>query len=1110
MSKLDKTSFVRRLQAAVLLACVLIANTGWSAPLARNVQFSNLTARDGLSSEFVHAVAQDADGFIWFGTQDGLNRFDGHQVVVYEHDPADPASLANNFIWDLFVDSKDRLWVATNRGLSRYDPQRDQFENDPFRLAENQAVGRVRAVFEDRSGVFWVATLDDGLLAVEPSGSVRHFRHDASQPNGLPSDSIIDLLEDNKGRLWIGTDGQGLSRFEASTETFITHRSDPGNAHSLSDDTVRALYEDRAGNLWIGTASGGLNLMLDSGGRFRRFPNDPNDPSSLGTGQVTAVLEDARGTLWVGTETGLYEWRPDASGFVRYQRDSGDLASLASNRVNAIAQDRSGVLWLATHGGVSSWNYFSDPFVYYDRTQGFLENDLVTSIAERRDGILWVGTYGGGLAQIDLANGTTRHFRADDQVPGGLNDDRVMALHVDHQDRLWIGTRNRGLNLLNPDGRTFSSFVHEPSTTGSLSGNGVTSIYSDADGTLWVGVFGGGLNRMHPLQPGKFETFRHDPTDVGSLSSDRVLMIQRDRAGTLWIGTERGGLNRFDSETQTFERFPVTGAQDTRPDDLGTPWNMVEERDGTLWVATMGDGLLRIQPRALGEDLSITRFGTADGMAPTIYGLLLGNDGDVWASSNRGLYRLDPETRDVRQFDQRNGLRGTEFSPNAQERSRSGRLLFGGNKGVVGFFPGELPRNRTPPNISVRAESRTSLLTTGSSLRPPDAISLPYLDTFVSFNFVALDMVSPDKNQYRYRLHGFDADWVPAGHFRHARYTNLPSGSFRFQVQASNNDGVWNEEGVSVDIDVIAPPWRNAWAILGYVLVGLSLVFWYLYAQKTRSMRAGRAREALEAQVTERTSELASRNAELSTLNQELSTLNDKLSEASVTDSLTGLRNRRFVDQFIATEVSGVDRRRQEVSPDSDNQRDSSQMLYFMMIDLDGFKTINDTFGHQAGDRVLVQVKDVLVACCRTSDALIRWGGDEFMVIGHVADFEGVQVLAERIRDTIARRPFHVGNGNIGRISASIGMAPYPFSKTGEPISWEVVANVADQAAYLAKQNGRNAWVSIDATTELPMEAISAAPSELNRLVESGALRIETSVEGGVVIDQPPARTGTR
>ena len=1075
-------------------------NASQTSSVPRNIQFANVTTEAGLSAEFVHTLIQDSKGYLWFGTQDGLNRFDGQDMVVYEHEPDNPNSLSSSFIWSLYLDDQGDLWVGTNRGVNKYDYVTDEFTRNPLGLEPALSDMRIRALTQDRKGIFWLGTVDRGLLSVDTrDGTVVHFTHDAEDLNSLPHDQVIVVHQDRKGRMWVGTDGGGLAQLDQVTGAFTVFRHQPDVPSSLSGDQIRSMFEDRAGRIWIGTAKGGLNVLDNVPGSFKHYRHDPQDPNSLGSGQIPSIFEDADGTLWVGTESGLSESRPSIRGFVHYRNDSDDLQSLVNDRVNAMIQDASGVLWLATHGGISNWNYFSDLFGYLRTDLGFLESDIVTSIAESSDGKIWVGTYGGGLTRISLATGEVLHYRSDPTDPTSLADDRVMVVHVDTWDQVWVGTRNGGLNLLNEDGTGFRRMQADPDDARSLSGNAIASINTDRNGTLWVGVFDGGLNRAEAADYSRFDHFRHEPDDSTSLSSDRVLALHIDRNNELWIGTEDGGMNRFDPVKEKFTRFRLSSDLDPSQ-TAGTAWEIMEARDGTFWIGTMGSGLLRWdrQDRKAGL-ANFRRYGKRDGLAQNIFAAVEGADGEIWLSSSNGLYRFDPATLTSSRFDRKNGLRGTEFNQGAGLRIRGGSIMFGGTSGIVGFYPGELPQNMHIPQISITAHSRDAQITRAFSSGSTPQVELGYLDPFISFDFAALDFVSPDKNRHRFRLAGFDAEWTEVDRFRRATYTNLPSGSYVFEVQAANNDNVWNREGAAIDIVVTPPPWQRWWAYLSYGLIITSLIGWYFRKQQLKGRLEARRRIELEQQVQERTSELAARN-------EQLQQLNEQLAEASVTDSLTGLRNRRYVDEFIATEVSMVERRlvEGEAADRAGEQRDSSRLLFFMMIDLDGFKLINDSYGHLAGDRVLVEVKDALEYCCRESDVIIRWGGDEFMIVGHASSFSGVKVLAERVRESVAERNFDVGNGVIGRLSASIGIAPYPFSDNRIGFdSWEQAVAVADQATYLAKENGRNAWVSIRGSDLLDPADMPNLSANLITLHEGGRIQIDTSIEGGVALGQP-------
>lgn len=1074
-----KTDVLRLL---LLLACasggVAIAA---DAPrgIARNLQFSHLNAEKGLSSEFVHDVAQDGRGYMWIATQSGLNSFDGHDVRIYESVSGDLNSLSHNFIWSLHIDGNGDLWIGTERGVNRYDAKADSFVRQPWNNLNLNGF-RVRKIIQDQQDNFWLGTLGNGVLRISRTGELTQFIKDDESIGSLPDNRIIDLLADRRGQIWVGTDGGGLARFDDATEQFITYRHDAANLLTITSDQIRSLYEDSVGNIWIGTAPGGLNRLDPGTGRVTRFTNDPDNSQSLPAGQISAVYQDNQGTLWVGSENGLAEWRPALNGFVRYATEDGNPLN---SRIAAMMQDASGVLWIAGQVGVSAWNYFSDTFKYFSTVEGYLTSNLVTSVDESSTGILWVGTYGGGLTRIDPLNDVVTHYRHDKREAGSLPDDRVMTVHVDANDVVWAGTRSGGLVRLTSDGSRFDQFRHDPDDEASLSGDAISSILSDGKGRLWIGVFDGGLNVAWQGNPDNVQRFRHDPDNPNSLSGDRVLELTEDRTGKIWIGTEDAGLNLFDPVTRSFTVYDLEDLAQSESVPHGTPWEIKEARDGSLYLGTLGQGLLQWTPGARqAGGVRFRQLGAVQGLASEIYGIIE-NRPYLWLSSNRGLFQYNTVTGEVRRFDNNNGLRNNEFNQGAALRSRTGQYFFGTTAGLVGFFPGELPENTRAPMVSLTASSRTEpLARTGTGQAIPH-IDLDYFDAFISFDFVALDFMSPDKNLYRYRMEGFDSEWNNAGHFRRAVYSSLPPGNYVFQVQASNNDRVWNLEGGRVEVHVVPPPWSTWWAYMLYAAIFVALMVWYALNQRAKQQTEIASRIRLEHLVDARTAELADKNNDLMLLNQ-------RLEQASVTDALTGLHNRRFVDEHIAAEVSKLQRQMFE----DDSSEEAPQFIFLMMIDLDGFKSINDAFGHHAGDRALLEVKERLLASCRQSDVVIRWGGDEFLIIGTTRTMEGAEQFADKVRQTLAAPGYDVGDGNTGRLSGSIGVSAIPF--TGNKIgfaSWEQVCSVADMGAYIAKGSGRNAWVSITGTPLITQVDFAGIKENLANLVKERKLRIVSS-----------------
>ncbi len=1085
--------------AAAWIVLAIAGLTGLGAEL-RSIHFDRYTLDEGLSQQAVNAIVQDEHGFIWLATQEGLNRFDGFTFEHIGGHEDEDSPLPDSWVWTLFVDSKGTLWVGTDGGgLSRWDPLTESFENfqldssNPTTLSNNT----VRALYEDSGGRLWVGT-DGGLnlLVEEALGTFRRYNYNPTKPHSLSADSVRAILEDSQGVLWVGTHG-GLNRLDPEEGGFVQYRHDPNDSTSLSDNEVRSIYEDRAGNLWIGTENAGLNRMNRETGTFVRF--DAPDGSEPGGSQnpVRWMLEDRDGTLWIGTGDGLYEWISQTDRFQRYEHNPTDSSSLAGNSVMSIFQDAGGVLWVGTMTGLSKWNPTTSTFGAFtagDAEGHRLSSNAVYSLAEGTDGDIWVGTYGGGLNRLNQQTGRISHYRHDPRNPRSLGDDNTPTLFVDSQDRLWVGTISAGLFRHHGRRDDFTNYRADENDPNSLSGNAVTSIYEDSEGTFWIGTFGHGLNQFDPAT-GRAVSFRFDGSVPTSISSDNVLVIEEDSLGVLWIGTHGGGLSGLDRETGHFMRIGAKALEDgtSLSDRI---WSLLEDRDGNLWIGTQDDGLYRWSR----DDRSNYRqrfrhYNHLNGLpSGGINGILEDHHGNLWLSTTNGIARLDPVDGSVRVIDRSNGLLSNEFNQGAHLRTRSGVMFFGGSQGVNSFHPDRLATNSHRPPVVL-----TSLLKNnepGSLDRPlpeVDEIVLEHTDHVVSFEFASLDYTAPDKNEYAYKLVGFDKEWVQANNYRFASYTNLDAGNYTFRVKASNNDGLWNEDGLSIAIRVLPPPWQTWWAYAFYALVLVSIVVSYARMQSRKLEKEADYSRKLRREVQARTAELAERNSDLEQAN-------NKLQQASFTDSLTGLRNRRYLMSTISDDIALVDRHYRDLAEGGSELEAQRPDFLFLIFDLDGFKEVNDTFGHAAGDQVLVQVRDLLERACRSSDTVIRWGGDEFLVVGRYADRRAAEILSDRIRTSVDQHAFVLGNGMEAKLSCSIGFAYYPFARTSPRLlNWEQVVAVADRALYIAKNSGRNAWVGIQETpktADLAPEALAQQVHDrVDRLVADGYLALHSSID---------------
>ncbi len=1086
-----------RALAALALIAVSLASPLLAAPV-RPIRFDRLSLEEGLSQSSVQDILQDRRGYIWLATEDGLNRFDGISFKVYKRDAADPASLPSSFVWDIEEDATGNLWIATAGGLAMWNRATDGFVRQETLAGRNIRVLR----FAPRQNALWIGTRDGGLLRLDVTArTFTRFTHEASDPASLGDDRIYALHVDGKDRLWVGTD-RGLDRLEVAGRKFTHFTSVATDPKSLSDNKVRALLEDDMGALWVGTSSGGLNRLNVVSGRFERFRHDPNAPGSLAHDQVRAILHDTDGRLWVGTSEGLDLFDPGQAAFTHYRRDPRIPSSLADDHVLALAQDRGGVLWVGTRlGGVHKWNPLSWQFGHVapdpDRATG-LGSGHVTSFSEDRAGRLWIGTFDAGLYAMDRTTGLMTAYRHDPKSERGLSSDQVMALRRDHEGDLWIGTQDAGLSRLSARTGQFKHYRSRPRQPEGLSANGVTAILEDRDGRLWLGTYGGGLERLDP-ETERFTHFRHDPRNPASISGDRVSSLAEAPDGRLWVGTMEKSLNLLDPRSGRFQRF------EHRPEDpTSLPSEAVHalfvDAAGSLWVGTHG-GLSHLLP----DGRSFESFTTRNGLSSdVVYGVRSDGGGRLWLSTNNGLSCFDPHTGKFTNYGVSDGLQASEFNFGAFYQSPTGELFFGGIYGFNAFLPDRLRRVAKAPPVVLTSVS-VGHRPIGGPADQVERIALGFRDKVLGVDFAALDFTAPHRNRFAYRLEGFDPEWVPLAGRPSVTYTNLNPGHYTFRLRAANSDGGWNEEGLSVAVDVAAAPWATPWAYAVYFLLLARGLFGVVRVQQRKFAREAEYARVLEFRVQERTKALSERQLELERVNEELA-------QASITDSLTGLANRRFLAEYVEKEVALLRRRYHRLGEGSLTPEQLD--LAFMMIDLDHFKTINDSAGHAAGDAVLRQVRDLLKGVSRTSDIIVRWGGDEFLLVARdPSSGNDLMELAERIRSSVAQHVFELGEGRVVRTTCSIGFACYPFFREQlDALSWEQVVSVADRALYVAKASGRNAWVGFHpGITALPIQGLFGAICHgTQNLVREGTLRVSSSLtELRTLVWDTPAEDAT-
>ena len=821
---------------AFVLTGLLVA--GQVVARSPSIRFDPLSLEDGLSQNTVTAIVQDQAGFMWFGTQDGLNRYDGYQFIQLKHDPRDPATLRNDSILALHLDPNGDLWVGTEGGgLSRWDTTTEAFVhyNEETGTPAGFERERVRVITRDKNGILWIGLHQSGLYSFdEQTGQWQQFQAEAGDLKSLSDNRVRAIHEDRTGRLWVGTLG-GLNLFDRATGSFTHFNADLGDPSSISDDRVRTIFEDSQQRLWIGTLGGGLNRLDRSTGTFEHFTHDENDPNSLSQNRVRTIFEDNDGRLWVGTDQGINLLQKDKS-FTRYQHNPTDPSSLSADRVVVVFQDRADMLWVGTQGGgLNRWHPLDWSFGHYKGGLAGLSNDEVLAFTQNQNGLLYVGTLGGGLNTIDRKTGKTRVLRHDPQDEFSLSDNRVTALLHDSEQTLWVGTLAGGLNRQISGTERFEHFRADENNPESLPSDGIMTLFEDRHGVIWAGTFGGGLSRFD-RNTGTFSNYQNKADNPFSLSGNQVSSIVEDPSGGLWVGTLGQGLNFFDHDAGLFRQFHhEPGRQTSLSSDEILSLHL--DQSGVLWIGTQGGGLNVLE--RLGADSKTTtfkRYSEHDGLPnDAVYGILPDEQGDLWLSTNRGLARFKTSGQEFESFDVTDGLQANEFNLGAYYLGQSGEMFFGGVNGFNAFMPDRIKRNSMVPPLALTSFMKLNEpALTETPLNQIKQLELGYRDYVVSFEFAALDYRSPKNNRYAYKLDGLDENWIELGNRNEITFTNLAPGPYTLQVRGSNSDGIWNEAGISLPISVAAPPWMQWWAYALYALIAAAIVLRFIYVQRQK------------------------------------------------------------------------------------------------------------------------------------------------------------------------------------------------------------------------------------------------------------------------------------
>lgn len=825
---------------SILASGLLFAFSSLLQAQPHDLKFEHFSIEDGLSHSKVNCVFQDDRGFLWLGTNDGLNKFDGYEFTVYRWKPNDPQGLSAQLVRAVAQDRHGNLWIGTEGGgVNLFERERNSFRHFmPDSTSEIRITSQdVNAIIEDARGNLWLGTGNGLDLFDLQNKKVTNYAPEIFSESPARAKIVNVVYEDRQNNLWAGTLNNGLWLFDRARGSFTLYRHDPHDPGSLGDNDVRSIHEDTHGNLWIGTTFGGLNLLDRKSGKFRRFFPQKNNAES---NTIRAILDDGAGNLWVGNRSGLYKFDFQTSQFLRYQHDPNDPYSLSHNSIQCIFQDAKGDLWIGTRDGLNFINTNTSGFVHYQaktNDRRFLNNKVVYAILEDRQGDLWFGTEEGGLNHLNRKTGLFTYHKHDDRNPHSLSVNNIKAMLEDREGNLWIGTFQGGLNFFDRKTQRFFHYQNEAGDPGSLAGNDVMALLLDDENTLWVGTFENGLDVWDRSR----RRFRHFFAELDMPGYRMISALMQDRQGKIWIGSNRGRLGCWDKTARTFKHYqlPINSiiTIEIRP--------LLEDAEGNLWIGTTGGGLYYFDR----QQEAFTAFTMKDGLpSNVIYGILPDGEKNLWLSTTEGLVKFHPQSGAIKTYYKENGLQSDQFCYDAFLKTRGGEMLFGGINGVTAFYPENIRENTyVPPVVITRLTLFDKTVAIGGedgilekSITETEKITLSHRQSVFSLEFAALNYAISAQNQYAYKMEGFDQDWNHVGSRRFATYTNLNPGNYTFRVKAANNDGVWNEQGAALRVTITPPFWQTWWfKALGFALLLLIVKHFYDYhAQKRNVLQA--------------------------------------------------------------------------------------------------------------------------------------------------------------------------------------------------------------------------------------------------------------------------------
>jgi ligand-binding sensor domain-containing protein/predicted nuclease with TOPRIM domain len=814
--------------------------------IADQIVFDHLSVENGLSQNNALVTFQDSKGFIWIGTEDGLNFYDGYECKIYRNNDKDPHSLSNNFVRSVVEDKKGNLWIGTQSGLNLYNWDTDNFTrymhdaNDPGSIVTDG----IQWLFIDSKNRLWILT-EQGIDIMDlNSHTMQVMVTEPSNPNSLPTNLCRFIIEDKNDQFWIATYG-GLVNFNEKKNIFTIYKYEESNPNSISSNRVQRIFIDSKDRLWVGTFDNGLDMMINGQGRFTRYPADPTKSTSLPNSLVNWITEDENKHIWIATSGGLSLYNELSDNFTSLYKEAENNESLSSSDITHIFFDRNYRMWIsARFGGLNIYDKGKKKFIHYKSQKSnpkSLLGDNVTSFAEDDYGNIWVGVDGGGLNYLDRSTNEFSHIVFDPEKPEGLTNNKVLALLLADDGKLWIGMWGGGVNVYDPNTGEFKHYLNNPDDETSLSGNNIFYLFEDSQNIVWVATWGNGINRYN-RENDDFTRFTNNPNDPASITGSGCVMMIEDHLGYLWIAHEGAGISILDRKTGKFTHYTHSDQPGSLTNDA--VYSLYEDTKHRMWVGTNGGGFCLFDR----EKGTFTAYRMTDGLPnDVINGILEDKEGNLWLSTNDGLCKFNTDSIIYKNYNSSDGLQSNQFTRWAFKKLSTGEFLFGGVNGFNLFDPENVRDNPYKPPVYITGFKlfnenvpigKESVLKKG--ILVTKQIVLKYRQNVFSFEYTALNYRQSEKNQYKYLMEGFNDDWIDAKNERKVTFTNLDPGKYIFRVIASNNDGVWNNTGTSIKVRIVPPIWRTWW-FLSLLIMSVVYLVYYFIKQREKTLKHDKA-----------------------------------------------------------------------------------------------------------------------------------------------------------------------------------------------------------------------------------------------------------------------------